>query len=84
MWYLCSRFCITSSETFFSLENGPPGATLMMKKLNVTIKNSVGIKLSRRLMINLHIRTSWTKEGGAAHNAPDGDCRGQSRSDMLF
>ena len=61
MWYLCMMFAMISGGIFFSLANGPPGASLIKKKLSVTIMKSVGTMLNNLRTMNLDIVSSLTK-----------------------
>ncbi|GAB1454713.1 hypothetical protein MASR2M48_04100 [Spirochaetota bacterium] len=53
-----------SGGSFFSLENGPPGASLIRKKLNVTMINNVGMTLKNLRTMNLDIVASLIKGTG--------------------
>jgi len=50
-----------SGGSFFSPENGPPGASLIRKKLNVTMMNNVGMTLRNLRTMNLDIVASLEK-----------------------
>jgi hypothetical protein len=61
-----------SGGNFFSLENGPPGASLIRKKLSVTMMNNVGMTLKNLRTMNLDIVASLAKGAGVCgwQNSP--------------
>jgi hypothetical protein len=52
MLYFATRFARTAGGTAFSLENGPPGATRIIKNPSVIMINIVGIMLMNLLNTN--------------------------------
>jgi len=60
-----------SGGNFFSPENGPPGASLIKKKLSVTMMNNVGMTLRNLRTMNLDIVASLAKGRNRTNASPD-------------
>ena len=69
MWYFFMMFSRTCFGRFRSVENGPPGATRMMKKLRLMMMNSVGMSPRMRRMMYF-VMSVPEKTGAGSAPAP--------------